>query len=280
MRTAAGSLSRSSTRFVEAVGAACIDGIQLFGALTLFFGEMLTWLVTRLPRAGVLYPVLFEIGLLSLPMVMLTGAFIGMVIAVQTIDQFRFLHLESNLGATINLSLVRELGPVLTATMLAGRVGGSMAAELGTMKITEQIDALRVLGANPMQHLVVPRFVACVVMIPLLALFADGAGVIGGWFFGTQVLGVNSVHYWIHSESVVSAFDVFTGVGKCFFFGAAIAVIGCHRGFHCKAGAEGVGQAATEAFVYSFFAILVLDFLLGVVFTEMNRLLSPSLSAF
>ena len=177
MRTVAGAMSRAPSRFVEAVGAVCVDGVRLFGDLTLFFGEMLAWLVTRLPRAGVLLPALFEIGLLSLPMVMLTGAFIGMVIAVQTIDQFRFLHLESNLGATINLSLVRELGPVLTATMLAGRVGGAMAAELGTMKITEQIDALRVLGANPMQHLVVPRFIACVVMIPLLALFADGAGV-------------------------------------------------------------------------------------------------------
>src|SRR6185369_3552970 len=115
-----------------------------------------------------------------------------MVLAAQSYSQFQVLGLETRLGAVINISLVKELGPVLAATMLAGRVGSSMAAELGTMRVTEQIDALRALGANPIQYLVVPRFLACVLLIPLLTIFSDAAGVIGGWFFGTQVLGISS----------------------------------------------------------------------------------------
>jgi phospholipid/cholesterol/gamma-HCH transport system permease protein len=280
MSTPATTLSHASPGFIQSVGAACISGVCLAGDLAIFFGEMLLWLITRLPRASVVFPMLYSIGLSSLPMVLMTGGFIGIIIAVQTYDQFRFMHLEANMGATINLSLVRELGPVLTATMLAGRIGGAIAAELGTMKITEQIDALRVLGANPVQHLVVPRFLACVLMIPLLALFADAAGILGGWFLGSQILGVNNLHYWNHSEAVVGAFDIFTGVAKCAFFGAAIAIVSCHRGFNCRAGAEGVGLAATEAFVISFGCILVLDFLLGVILTEVYRLLFPGMNVF
>lgn len=258
---------------IRAVGKITIEGVTLAGDLAIFAGQMLAWLFTRLPRSSVLLTSAYAIGVMSLPVVLLTGAFIGMVIAVQTFEQFQFMHLETQLGATINMSLVRELGPVLTATMLAGRVGSSIAAELGTMKITEQIDALRVLGANPIQYLVVPRFVACVLLIPLLALCADAAGVVGGWFFGSQILGVNSTHYWNHSEDFIGAFDLFTGAAKCAFFGAAIAIIACHRGFHCSAGAEGVGKAATEAFVLSFVAILVLDFLAGILLNEIYHLL-------
>lgn len=275
MRTTAHSLAGPGRGFVSAIGAFVLDGVNLAGDIALFLLELLTWLVTRRTRAGVLFQSLYSIGVLSLPVVMLTGGFIGMVIAVQTYDQFVMMHLETNLGATINLTLIRELGPVLTAVMLAGRVGGSMAAEIGTMKITEQIDALRVLGANPMQHLVAPRFLACVFLIPLLTLFADTSGVFCGWFFSTQVLGVNSLHYWVHSESFITYFDVLAGVGKCFIFGAAIAVIACHRGFHCSAGAEGVGKASTEAFVYAFVAIMALDFVLNVVLNELYKIMNP-----
>jgi phospholipid/cholesterol/gamma-HCH transport system permease protein len=207
---------------------------------------------------------------------MITGGFIGMVLAVQAYEQFRLMKLETRLGSIINISLVRELGPVLAATMLAGRVGSAMAAELGTMRVTEQIDALRALGANPVHYLVVPRFLACLFLVPLLTAFADGVGMIAGWFFSTEVLGINSFHYWYHSYKYVYAYDVLSGLLKSMFFGASIGLISCHRGFNCGAGAEGVGQAATDAFVLSFIAILVLDFFLGVFVNALWYVLWPS----
>jgi phospholipid/cholesterol/gamma-HCH transport system permease protein len=250
---------------ITKIGKLFINGTSAIGELTLFFLNMLSWLVTRVPRRSVLLVCMYQIGVESLPVVMVTGGFIGMVMAVQSYDQFRFMHLETNLGAVINISLVKELGPVLAATMLAGRVGSSMAAELGTMKITEQIDALRVLGANPIHYLVVPRFLACVLLIPLLTIMADAAGVAGGWLISTQVCGIDSLHYWNHTEDYIGSFELFSGVFKSIFFGAAIAVVSCQRGFNCPAGAEGVGRAATDAFVYSFVAILTLDFFLGII---------------
>jgi phospholipid/cholesterol/gamma-HCH transport system permease protein len=164
---------------------------------------------------------------------------------------------------------------VLAATMLAGRVGSSMAAELGTMRVTEQIDALTALGTNPIHYLVVPRFLACFLLIPLLTLMADFMGVIGGAVVSTQVLMVDSFAYWQHSREFVDGIDIMAGVFKSMFFGAAIALISCHRGFHSRAGAEGVGQAATEAFVYSFIAILFLDFTVGIAWNSVYRTLWP-----
>ncbi|HWL10722.1 MAG TPA: ABC transporter permease, partial [Planctomicrobium sp.] len=179
---------------------------------------------------------------------------------------------ESQLGTVVNVTLLKELGPVLAAVMLAGRVGSSMAAQLGTMRVTEQIDALTALGANPVSYLVVPRFLACVLLIPMLTLIADGVGVFSGWWFSTQVLGINGFFYWHHSRNFVTNYDLFSGIFKSLFFGAAISVIACHRGFHSRAGAEGVGQAATEAFVYAFIAILAIDFFLGFLLMEMYHL--------
>jgi phospholipid/cholesterol/gamma-HCH transport system permease protein len=150
-----------------------------------------------------------------------------------------------------------------------------MAAELGTMRVTEQIDALAALGANPVAHLVVPRFLACFLLIPMLTLCADAVGIVTGWWFSCQVLGVDSFFYWYHSERFVMPYDIFSGVLKSVLFGAAIAMIACHRGFHSRAGAEGVGQAATEAFVYSFVAILAIDFLLGTFLMELYYVLWP-----
>jgi phospholipid/cholesterol/gamma-HCH transport system permease protein len=221
-------------------------------------------------------PNLYSIGVSSVPVVAITGTFIGMVLAVQAHSQFEMMGLATRLGSVINISLVKELGPVLAATMLAGRVGSAMSAELGTMRVTEQIDALSALGTNPIQYLVVPRFLACFLLIPLLTLMADFMGVIGGAVVSTQLLGVDSYAYWQHSREYVGSADLFAGVFKSFFFGAAIALISCHRGFNSRAGAEGVGQAATEAFVYSFIAILFLDFVIGIAWNGVYYALWPS----
>ena len=185
------------------------------------------------------------------------------------------MGLATRLGSVINISIVRELGPVLAATMLAGRVGSAMAAELGTMRVTEQIDALSALGTNPIYYLVVPRFLACVLLIPLLTLMGDFMGVIGGAVVSTQILNIDSFAYWKHTRDFVDSLDIFAGVFKSYFFGAAIALISCHRGFNSRAGAEGVGRAATEAFVFSFIVILFLDFVLGLGWNNVYRSFWP-----
>lgn len=256
-------------------GTAVIDGVVAVGDWALFSLRALSWLMTRFPRRETLLPNFYQVGVMSLPVVALTGTFIGMVLAVHSHAQFRQLGLETRLGAVINMSLVRELGPVLAAVMLAGRVGSAMAAELGTMRVTEQIDALISMGANPIHYLVVPRFLACLFLIPTLTIMADFMGVVGGYFFTVEILGIDKHHYWHNSQQFVGNFDLFSGIFKSLFFGAAIAMISCYRGFHCQPGAEGVGHAATAAFVYSFVMILMIDLFLGVIINTVYYTLWP-----
>ncbi|MFY9255649.1 MAG: ABC transporter permease [Fuerstiella sp.] len=246
-----------------------------FGGLAVFSLRMLAGMRRGLPKRHTIVPILYEVGVRSVPVVLVTGTFIGMVMAVQTYNQFKMMHMESRLGAIITMTLVSELGPVLAATMLAGRVGSAMAAELGTMRVTEQVHAISALGADPVNYLVVPRFLACVTLIPLLTAIADSVGILAGWLFSWQVLGINSQHYWMYAEQFVTGWDVVAGLVKSVFFGCAIAIIACRQGFHCGAGAEGVGRAATQSFVYSFIAILGLDFLLTVVLNTTYYLIWP-----
>ena len=256
------------------LGRIVVDSVIVLGDLVTFAWSLCWWLLFRFPRGRVLWPILHEVGVRSVPVVCVTGLFIGMVLAVQTYDTLNQMHFESHIGSVINGTLVKELGPVLAAVMLAGRVGGAIAAEIGTMKVSEQIDALRALGADPVAHLVVPRFLACFLMIPALTMLAEGVGILGGWFVSTQIYGVSGHFFWAYSDRFVTAFDVIIGVLKSMSFGAAIAVIACHRGFRCGSGAEGVGRAATESFVASFIAILALDFALALMSIQLLKLLS------
>jgi phospholipid/cholesterol/gamma-HCH transport system permease protein len=235
----------------------------------------MAWLFTRLPRRETILPNFYQIGVLSLPVMAMTGTFIGMVLAEQSYAQLRVMHMETRLGSLINISLFRELGPVLAATMLAGRVGSAMAAELGTMRVTEQIDALAAMGASPLHYLVVPRFLGSLVLIPTLTVMADFMGFVGGAFYAIYILGIDRHYYFQNAQQVVGLFDFFTGIGKSLFFGAAIALISCYRGFHCDPGAEGVGRAATQAFVHSFVSILVLDLFLSILFNQLYSMLWP-----
>ena len=216
------------------------------------------------------YPLIWTqmniIGVHSVPVIMITGAFVGMTLAIQAYDQLVIMGLEERMGQLIGLSVVSELGPVLAAVMLAGRVGGALTAELGTMNVTEQIDAVRSMGTDPVRHLVVPRVLACLLLTPALIIYADLLGVLGGFFVSVTLKEINSQAYWGFSASAVELWDVSIGVVKGFFFGAAIAVISCYKGFHCREGAQGVGQACTEAFVASFIAILALNLALAIVF--------------
>lgn len=265
--------SRTDPTLIHWVGRVVVDVVSGVGDLFAFGWVLCAWLFQRLPRGKVLWPILFEVGVRSVSVVSVTGLFIGMVLAVQSYETLSQLHFQSQIGSVINGTLVKELGPVLAAVMLAGRVGSSMAAEIGTMKVSEQIDALKALGADPISYLVAPRFLACFLMIPALTMVAEGVGIFGGWFVSTQIYGISSHLFWTFSDRFVSAFDVITGVFKSMSFGAAIAIIACHRGFRCGSGAEGVGRAATEAFVASFIAILALDFVLALVTIHLQKLL-------
>lgn len=252
-------------------GRVVVESVTAIGAFALFVIRTTSWLFTRLPKWETLLPNFYQVGVQSLPVIALTGTFIGMVLSVQSFSQFEQLGLESQMGAVITMTLVRELGPVLAAVMLAGRVGSAMAAELGTMRVTEQIDALSSMGSNPIHYLVVPRFLACLLLIPALTVMADFMGVAGGHFFSVIVYNVDSHHYWSNARDFVGVFDIMSGIVKSIFFGAAIAMVSCYQGFHSAPGAEGVGQAATKSFVYSFIVILILDLLIGISVESIYR---------
>lgn len=258
-------LRESLTNWISTWGELVVDSLTTVGDMAIFFWQVLVWLFSAKPCKGTMLPNFYHVGVLSLPVVALTGTFIGMVLAVQSYEQFKNIGMESRLGAVINMSLVRELGPVLAATMLSGRVGSAMAAVLGTMRVTEQIDALISMGANPIHYLVVPRFLACLLLIPALTIMADFMGIVGGYFFSTTILDIDHYQYLNNSRTFVRGWDFFMGIFKSFFFGAIIAIVSCYRGFHCQAGAEGVGRAATAAFVMSFVLILIVDLMLNIL---------------
>jgi len=251
-----------SDGWLTELGGRIQEAMILLGDWTIFAGRTVGWLFRRRAPRGTVLQNAYVIGVRSVGVIIITGMFIGMVLAVQAYGEFHTLHLETRIGTIVNVSVLRELGPVLAATMLAGRVGGAIAAELATMRITEQIDALACLGVNPIHYLAVPRLIACVIVIPLLTIVADFTGVLGGAVIALRLYNIDSVQYWQRSH--VEMWDIGVGVFKSVFFGAAIALISCHRGFNSKQGSEGVGRAATEAFVASFIAILALDFVLAI----------------
>lgn len=251
-----------------------VDAIDHAGEMTFFSWSALRGALQRV-GANTLLPICLAVGVGSMPVVMVTGAFIGMVLAVQAHDQFAQIGLATHLGTIVNVSVVRELGPVLAGVMLAGRVGSAMAAELATMRVTDQVDALACLGVDPVKYLVSPRLVACVLLIPLLTVLANFMGVLGGAFISTTVYHIDPHFYWENARGHVTLWDLTTGLIKPTFFGAAIALISCHRGLTAGSGAAGVGRAATRAFVASFVAILVLDFFLAMLLNNLDRYFWP-----
>ena len=247
---------------IEKIGRDTNNAIAAFGDFCIFVGQTFAWLVRsgwRWKAIKNLMPLMYEIGTKSVPVVSLTGAFIGMVMAVEMINQFRVLGQEERIGGIISLVVLKQIGPVLAAVMLAGRVGGALTAELGTMNVTEQLDALRVMGSDPIRYLVVPRFIACVVLTPILTIYSDLLGVLGGWLVSTRLMGVASEPFWRYAAASVDEWQIFEGLIKSVFFGASISLIACYKGFTCSAGASGVGKACTESFVSSFLTIIVIN---------------------
>src|SRR5438105_11451303 len=254
-------------------GLVLYKAIVALGDWASFSVRAIGWALRRRPGPGTFVPICYAIGVRSVLVVALTGTFIGMVLAVQAYGAYRPMGLQTWMGSFINNSVVKELGPVLAATMLAGRVGSAMAAELGTMRVTEQIAALACLGVDPVHYLVVPRFLACVLLIPLLTVIANVAGMIGAAVICLSVYRIDPFFYWKHGTDMIDIWDIVLNLIKPIIFGGYIALISCHRGFTCKGGSEGVGRAATQAFVWSFVGILAIDFFLGLVISAFKTII-------
>jgi phospholipid/cholesterol/gamma-HCH transport system permease protein len=203
-----------------------------------------------------------RVGVDSIPVVGLTAMFTGMVMALQTYRGFERFHAEGYVASVVALSLTRELAPVLAALMIAGRIGSSLAAELGTMRVTEQIDALYAMATEPIQYLVVPRVGATTLMLPPLVALANGLGIFGGYAIAVGLLGANPVMYWDKTFQYLDLNDIFSGLIKAAVFGLILSVTGCSKGFFTTGGAEGVGRATTSAVVMASVVILVSDFFL------------------
>jgi len=209
-----------------------------------------------------LFKQLYNIGVKALPVVLITGTVVGLVSAIQAFYQLKAMSAQGMIGGFVSVSVIKELAPMLTAFVTAARVGTGFAAELGTMKVTEQIDALRAMATSPVKYLVVPRFLACAIMLPILIVFADVAGILGGLVMSVY-LGMTGSFFIQQAEKFLFVGDVLAGLVKGMTFGFIIALVGCHRGLSASGGAEGVGLATASSAVNSFILIIIADFLLN-----------------
>jgi phospholipid/cholesterol/gamma-HCH transport system permease protein len=251
--------------FLAAVGRRAARFLSEVGSVLIFLAQTLRWTFSRPFYAKSVLKQMEQIGFNSIPVVITTALSTGMVLALQSYTGFKRFGAETLIGTVVSLSMTRELGPVLTGLMVAGRAGASMAAELGTMRVTEQIDALTTLATNPMKYLVVPRFIASTIMMFFLTILGMIIGIIGGYFVGVKVLGTNPVTYINNSIDFTEVTDIWYGLIKALVFGAVIGLIGCYKGFHTEGGAEGVGKATTGAVVVSCMLILILDYFLSAL---------------
>lgn len=249
------------------LGQFVIDRIASFGDFCRFAGRTFALVIPSLasPRTWrLLITQCYEVGNRTVPVILVTGMFVGLVMAVSGYMQLRDMGLEERLGAAVAMTVITQLGPVLAGGMVAGRVGGALTAELGTMNVTEQLDALRSMGTDPIRYLVVPRFLACLVLTPLLTWYCDFMAMLGSAVIAIALKGIDSGPYWEHLAAM-ERWDLFDGTIKSLLFGGAIGLIGCYKGFTCGHGAEGVGRACTQSFVASFIMVLILDFFLTVI---------------
>jgi phospholipid/cholesterol/gamma-HCH transport system permease protein len=247
---------------VALIGRAALGLLRGTGAVALFAAEAISHLL-RPPFYGRLFAKAFvEIAWFSLPVVAMTAVFTGMVLALQSYTGFARFNAEGAVANVVVLSITRELGPVLAGLMVAGRIGAAFAAEIGTMRVTDQIDALTTLSTNPMKYLVAPRLLAGVIAMPLLVVIADILGVMGGWLIGTQQLGFSSGAYLKATFDFLQTWDVVSGLIKAAVFGFIVTLMGCWCGYTSGGGAQGVGRATTSAVVSSSILILASDYVL------------------
>jgi len=252
--------------FLAPIGRVVLSFIGHIGRLTLFTITAVSHCVRPPLYPRLIVRQMVDIGYYSLPVVGLTAIFTGMVLALQSYTGFARFSAESAVANVVVLSITRELGPVLAGLMVAGRIGASMAAEIGTMRVTEQIDALTTLSTNPFKYLVAPRLFAGVLMLPLLVVVADIIGVFGGYLVGVYKLGFNPATYITNSVDFLETVDVVSGLVKAAVFGFIIALMGCYNGYQSQGGAQGVGAATTNAVVSSSILILTFNYIITEFF--------------
>lgn len=252
--------------FLQPIGRVFLGFLGTAGRLTLFTLSGVMHCFRPPFYFRIIGRAMVEIGYYSLPVVGLTAIFAGMVLALQSYTGFARFSAEGAIANVVVLSITRELGPVLAGLMVAGRIGAAMAAEIGTMRVTEQIDALTTLSTNPMKYLVAPRLIAGVTMMPLLVLVADIIGVFGGYLVASVKLGFNPANYIQNTWDFLEFHDVYSGLVKAAVFGFLVTLMGCYHGYHSKGGAQGVGQATTNAVVSASILILCFDYILTEIF--------------
>jgi phospholipid/cholesterol/gamma-HCH transport system permease protein len=250
-------------KIIELIGRTVIRFAESIGQILILLLQVLKQMLRPPFEIRNTFKQMLEIGVRSLPVVLITAIFTGMVFALQTYTGFKRFGAEAVVGTVVALSMTRELGPVLTGLIVAGRAGAAMAAELGTMRVTEQIDALETLATNPIKYLIVPRLIAGALMLPALAIVADLIGIIGGYFITVGLFDTSSVVYWKRTWNYLETSDIYNGLIKAGFFGASISLISCYKGFYTRGGAEGVGKATTGAVVLSSMTILISDYFLS-----------------
>ncbi|EHM03296.1 putative toluene tolerance protein Ttg2B [Acetobacteraceae bacterium AT-5844] len=251
---------------LAALGRAVLGLCRGAGSIAVFALEGVSHLVRPPFYPRLIGRAFMEIAYFSLPVVSLTAVFTGMVLALQSYSGFSRFGAESAVANVVVLSITRELGPVLAGLMVAGRIGAAFAAEIGTMRVTDQIDALTTLSTNPMKYLVAPRLLAGTLAMPLLVVIADILGVMGGWLIGTTKLGFASASYLHSTLTFMQTLDVVSGLVKAAVFGFIVALMGSYHGYHSRGGAQGVGSATTSAVVSSSILILALDYVLTEMF--------------
>lgn len=252
-------------RFATHVWTSLLATLESFGSAIILLWQALTWIV-RPPFRPQLYLQAMEfIGAGSVFIVALTGLFTGMVFAVQTVQAFRLFNAETLVGSTVAIALTRELAPVLGSLMVTARVGSAIATELGTMKVTEQVDALYTMAVNPVQYLVTPRIVAAMVMLPVLTGFCDLIGIGGAYYVSVHLLEMDGGMFMDKIQQIMQPWDVISGLIKSSVFGVILTLVGCHKGLNASGGARGVGVATTQAVVLSSVLILFSDYFLTLL---------------
>jgi phospholipid/cholesterol/gamma-HCH transport system permease protein len=263
---------RRAVSLTARIGRVTIEFLAAVGELADLFAQVCRAFVADRPRRNVISTQLYHIGYLSLPVVLIFGLSLGLVVAVQAYSTLAKFHAEVMSGPMVNYSLLSQLAPTFTALLFAGRVGSNMAAEIGTMRVTEQVDALRVMGTDPVSYLVAPRVLACLLLLPLLTAVAAVAGMVSGAFLCIDIWGVDAGGYWFQAMKYCTWFDVAHGLVKSIFFGAIIALVCTRQGLMTAGGATGVGQAVTRGVVQASVTVMVANFALTLVANQIYQL--------
>lgn len=258
-------------KILERLGEGFMQFIRYAGGLSILMGQTLFWIPIPPLRKKQIAEQMSKIGVDSLPIVSLISLFTGMVLALQSAYQMKRFTAEMYIASLVCISMTRELGPVLTALIVAGRVGASITAELGTMKVTEQIDALETMATNPVKYLVVPRFMALMIMLPILTIYSDIIGILGGYIIGVYKLGISHGMYMKNTWNPLKYKDIFTGLIKSYFFAIITCIVACYEGMTAEGGAEGVGKATTASVVTSFILIIASDCFFTALFYFVSR---------